>query len=201
VDGNRKTNQDSFLVELPKADAPSMLVGVFDGHGEHGHVVSRQCKAQFGKLFSAARQQRPDLAGAITATFLEQDHACTVAIDCSQSGTTAVACFLDHDKDSGAVHITTAWTGDSRAVLTTSKGDGQMQVTDLSIDQKPERPDEKARIERCGGVVQPVFDEFGPSRDPNRYTRHDAATRHKRRPIHALRRFGCIAHVTRPLRW
>ena len=99
VDGNRKTNQDSYLIDLPRADAPSLLVGVFDGHGEHGHIVSRQVKAQFGKLFAAARQQRPDLSGAITAAYLEQDHACTVSIDCSQSGTTAVTCLLEYDKE------------------------------------------------------------------------------------------------------
>ena len=168
IDGNRKTNQDSFLVEMPKADGPELLVGVFDGHGEHGHHVSRQCKAQFGGLLKRQIPSHPDLASATSAAFVEQDHQCTVALDCSQSGTTAVTCHLIADGLSGKVSITTAWAGDSRAVLAQVKADSGVVTKDLSNDQKPERPDEKARIERCGGVCEPVFDDRGQPCGPMR---------------------------------
>ena len=143
IDGNRKTNQDSYLVDLPRPDMPELLVGVFDGHGEHGHHVSRQCKAQFSELLRNAEQSHPNLKSATTAAYVEQDHACTVALDCSQSGTTAVTCHLQVDDMSGSVSITTAWVGDSRAVLVQVKPDGSVVARDLSLDQKPERPDEK----------------------------------------------------------
>ena len=144
LDGARKTNQDSYMVSMPDASAPEVLFGVFDGHGEHGHLVSRQCKAQFPALLKTARQQRPDLASAQSAAYVEQDHACTVSIDCSQSGTTAVTCLLQVD-DSGGVVVHSAWAGDSRAVLARLQPDGTLAAKDLSNDQKPERPDEKAR--------------------------------------------------------
>ena len=64
------------------------------------------------------------------------------------SGTTAVTCHLQGDELSGQVTITTAWAGDSRAVLAQVKPCGGVVTRDLSVDQKPERPDEKARIEK-----------------------------------------------------
>ena len=199
IDGSRKTNQDSYLVDLPRPDMPELLVGVFDGHGEHGHHVSRLCKAQFSELLRTAERSHPNLQSAMTAAYVEQDCACTSTLDCSQSGTTAVTCHLKADELSGRVSLTTAWVGDSRAVLVQVKPDGSVIARDLSVDQNPERPDEKARpatpppqpatphaklatprpragdptcaagnptsvqarIERCGGVCEPVFDERG----------------------------------------
>ena len=43
-----------------------------------------------------------------------------------------------------------------------------MASTDLSDDQKPDRPDEMARIQRAGGIVEPVFDENGEPAGPAR---------------------------------
>ena len=145
LDGSRKTNQDSYLVDLPRPDLPELLVGVFVGHGEHGHHVSRQCKAQFPELLRNAEQAHPDLQSATAAAYVEQDQACTLTLDCSQSGTTAVTCHLRADELSGRVNLTTAWVGDSRAVLVQVKPDGSVIARDLSVDQNPERPDEKAR--------------------------------------------------------
>ena len=156
IDGTRKTNQDSYLVDAPRSG--ELLIGVFDGHGEHGHHVSQQCKTQFADMLRTASQSHPNLQSATTAAYVEQDHACTLALDCSQSGTTAVTCHLQGDELSGQVTITTAWAGDSRAVLAQVKPCGGVVTRDLSVDQKPERPDEKARIEKFGGVCEPVFD-------------------------------------------
>ena len=47
--------------------------------------------------------------------------------------------------DSGGVVVHSAWAGDSRAVLARLQADGTLAAKDLSNDQKPERPDEKAR--------------------------------------------------------
>ena len=46
--------------------------------------------------------------------------------------------------------------------------DGQLGAIDLSIDQKPERPDEKARLERAGAIVEPVKDGHGSPVGPPR---------------------------------
>lgn len=43
--------------------------------------------------------------------------------------------------------------GDSRAVLATLKN-GKLHAIDLSVDHKPELPEEKMRIEKAGGFVE-----------------------------------------------
>ena len=156
LDGARKTNQDSYMVSMPDASAPEVLFGVFDGHGEHGHLVSRQCKAQFPALLKTARQQRPDLASAQSAAYVEQDHACTVSIDCSQSGTTAVTCLLQVD-DGGGVVVHSAWAGDSRAVRAAAarrhaRGEGPLERPEA---RAPRREGARARRPRPAPPARP----------------------------------------------
>lgn len=43
--------------------------------------------------------------------------------------------------------------GDSRAVLALKKGD-KYQAVELSVDHKPELPEERQRIEKAGGFVE-----------------------------------------------
>jgi hypothetical protein len=100
----------------------------------------------------------------LNSVFLETDQQLTGSgINVLDSGSTALLCHIDHDK------ITTAWVGDSRAILgrrvsgssssTTTNNNrtghwqqqeqqqqqqGQWQVVQLSDDHKPERPDEQA---------------------------------------------------------
>ena len=56
--------------------------------------------------------------------------------------------------------------GDSRCVLAQSIN-GKLVAKDLSVDNKPDDPKEKARIESSGGRVAPMEDQgefFGPHR-------------------------------------
>lgn len=59
--------------------------------------------------------------------------------------------------------------GDSRAVLARKPQGGKKWIAEgLSNDHKPDLPKEKARIEKAGGRVEPLLDEydnaFGPPR-------------------------------------
>ena len=168
LDGQRKTNQDSFIAAVPHAFGSTALFAVFDGHGEHGHLVSRQCMAEYGRLLHTEQGRQRNLNTAVVASYLEQDRLCNAATDCSQSGTTAVTCYLRVDPAKGLVWVHTAWAGDSRAVLGSVRPDGSLGAVDLTIDQKPERPDEKLRIERAGGTVEPVKDGRGEPVGPPR---------------------------------
>ena len=47
LDGQRKTNQDSFIAAVPHPFGSTSLFAVFDGHGENGHLVSRQVMSEF----------------------------------------------------------------------------------------------------------------------------------------------------------
>jgi serine/threonine protein phosphatase PrpC len=67
--------------------------------------------------------------------------------DSSLSGST---CTLVVQKDQ---KLTCAWVGDSRAVGAFKAGQGWL-ARDLSVDHKPDRPEEKARIVTKGGQVR-----------------------------------------------
>ena len=88
LDGQRKTNQDSFVITVPDPKGSTALFGVFDGHGENGHLVSRCCRARYPEILKAEMKKRPnDLDAAVTAAYVNVDQECNAQTDCSQSGT------------------------------------------------------------------------------------------------------------------
>jgi len=58
--------------------------------------------------------------------------------------------------------------GDSRCIMCRQTGTGELQAIGLSIDQKPDNPEEKVRIIKAGGRVEPLpgppGEDCGPSR-------------------------------------
>ncbi|KAL1499063.1 hypothetical protein AB1Y20_013578 [Prymnesium parvum] len=126
---------------------------VYDGHG--GAEASDYCRTHLHKrllllLSETLRARTPprddppsalELSAALRAAFLAVDEAFLHATPHS-SGTTAVAALVSES------HVVVANTGDSRAYL---HRDGA--VLRLSLDHKPDRVDEEARISRAGGWV------------------------------------------------
>lgn len=86
LDGARKTNQDSFIMHIPDPKGKTALFGVFDGHGENGHLVSRNCRAQYADMFKSNLAKRGDPDAAVKAAYIELDQHCNGECDCSQSG-------------------------------------------------------------------------------------------------------------------
>ena len=168
IDGQRKTNQDAFLVDVPHEFGPSALFGVFDGHGVHGHRVSAQVRAELAQLHERERAQQSDLHAAAVAAYLEQDRLCNAALDCAQSGTTAATCFLAVDPSTMQLKCHVAWAGDSRVVVGTAQADGSLAAVELTVDHTPDRTDERSRIEQLGGKVEPILDFVGNPLGPPR---------------------------------
>ncbi|KAF4655791.1 hypothetical protein FOL47_009278 [Perkinsus chesapeaki] len=150
-------NQDDFAVLL--TDDWEMYA-VFDGHGPYGHVVSKFCQDTLPKLIAKDPNFQSDLVKAFKASFIRTHVLCEQTansdgrFDCSFSGSTATV-ILRRDG-----HLYCAWVGDSRAVLATVKPHRNDSVpasrpvaVDLSCDHKPDRPDEKARVEAEGGRI------------------------------------------------
>lgn len=174
-EGGKKTNQDAFVTIMEFGDATTSAFGVFDGHGQVGHVVSAFVKKKWpenmDKTLLKAETQNPGDGEAIrkmleksfteTNKQLEKDRQ----IDSSLSGTTATGGVVYGPP--GRRHVAIANAGDSRAIIATER-DGQLVCTPLSDDQKPDRPDERKRIEQCGGRVEPLFDEDGEAIGPAR---------------------------------
>ena len=151
------------------------VFGVFDGHGQVGHTVSQFVKRKWPENMDRAlmkgetknpgngEQVRKMLERSFTETnkMLEMDRQ----IDSSLSGTTATGGVVYGPPSRRLVAIANA--GDSRCIIATER-DGELICTPLSDDHKPDRPDERKRIEESGGRVEPLFDEDGEPIGPAR---------------------------------
>ncbi|TYZ58753.1 hypothetical protein PybrP1_011547 [[Pythium] brassicae (nom. inval.)] len=124
-------------------DASQSFYGVFDGHGGDGaanYCVQAMCQNVIREPSFAK-----DPVTALKKGFLRTDHEYLQIANRknSEDGTTAVAVLAQGD----ALYV--AHAGDSRAILVHSSG----KVTALTSDHKPNRPDERRRVQDLGGSV------------------------------------------------
>ena len=179
--GNQKTNQDSFVFKTNVNGINNFnIFGVMDGHGPQGHFVS-QFASKFIPFQIMNHREIKKLTDPediyqklkyneyeiINQIFLETDNQLErVNFDATESGCTCV--LVVHIGS----HIICANTGDSRAILVLDSM-GQNNINDfyevpLSYDYKPEMPEEKQRIELCGGVVEQLKNKNGEGVGPYR---------------------------------
>ena len=146
-----KINQDRGVAIWPYLEDESVgLFGVYDGHGRAGEKVSEFVLQNLpGTLESKKDKLWADPGEALSKTYVEVDEALAKSVDASVSGTTAVTCLI---KDK---HLWLANSGDSRAVVLRRDGKG-LKAIDLTIDHKPDSPNEMKRILSMGGHVTPV---------------------------------------------
>lgn len=162
----RKKNQDSMIME-EHAETGSLLLCVFDGHGEAGDAVSQYFRNQMPPTLFAHPAFATDIKTAITeaVAFLEKNLLKDSSIDTEFSGTTAVMSVVRGNQ------VVTGNIGDSRI----SKGhtaDGKIVASQISDDHKPDRPDEKARILQRGGRVFAVEYDDGIDGPPRVWLGH-----------------------------
>lgn len=169
-DGVKKANQDSFIVipDISKDTNGGAMFGVFDGHGSVGHHVSQFVIGRLPAAIQTAKLLK-DPSVKCTQKVLEESFKMVNTqlekqkeIDCALSGTTAVACIVRNN------HIACSNLGDSRCVLARATSGGNFKTIELSIDQKPERADERKRVQKAGGRVEPLMDETGEPIGPSR---------------------------------
>jgi serine/threonine protein phosphatase PrpC len=111
-----------------------------DGHGEHGHLVSRRCKENF-PLF--IKLSKIDIDNAFKMMQNDLNTASDMDVRCS--GATCVLATIYNGK------LSVYNCGDSRAVLGRKNPNGSMAPVALSKDHKPDKADERKRILSCGG--------------------------------------------------
>lgn len=155
--GLKKTLQDRFVADEPMEEL-GVYFCVLDGHG--GTQVADHCQARLHKNILAkmrSKQVQPasrdeKLKAAIKEAFVETDkEICGMAErkKFEHVGSTCIAALLHGNPKLGtALRLVVANLGDSRAVL--CRGG---QAVAVSEDHKPDRIDEKKRIERVGGLV------------------------------------------------
>ena len=182
--GSTKTNQDAYVCKSNINNINDFnMFGVLDGHGPDGHFVSefisefipsqiinhkdiinlRSSEVIYKKL-------KENNCKIINQAFIAADKQLrNMEFDVSESGCTC--CLIIHLGN----HIICANTGDSRAILVydqaneiNSKNLDYLGIVPLSIDYKPELPEEASRIILAGGEVEQMKDEYGEGSGPYR---------------------------------
>ncbi|GBF87624.1 phosphatase 2C [Raphidocelis subcapitata] len=194
--GGKDENQDRTILVEPFAKPGQLLLGVLDGHGTFGHLVSSFLASHLPNVIyqrlSAPPLPGDDDGGGGADPPPGGGGGGRLAVRPAERGVWAPlsAAFSDADRllcgsgvdvlESGSTavvchldlwrgRLVTAWAGDSRAVLATRRGGGGgWRVVALSDDHKPERPDEKVRILLNGGRVEQMTDSFGRRGGPYR---------------------------------
>ena len=155
----QKINQDNFFIEKNfLEEKEQFFLGVCDGHGENGHLIS----SYISKCLPNFLADTSDKNIISTYKALNQNLVENSKIDCSLSGSTCSSIILTQEK------IISINLGDSRTVL--GKKENNKYITiNLSTDHKPELFEEKKRILLNGGRIKPFYDEktkkfLGPDR-------------------------------------
>ena len=142
-DGFTKVNQDSFLVLQSEYNLKDFnIFCVMDGHGNNGHLVSRYLMKYINLFFKNNKK--------MNASNQNEDSIYL-------SGTTCVMVAQIGDR------FICANIGDSRAIMIKTGN----EIVPLSIDQKPDDPEESKRIVQNGGEIS-QYEEDGEKSGPYR---------------------------------
>ncbi|CAO2832846.1 unnamed protein product [Amaranthus hypochondriacus] len=180
--GQKGVNQDCCIVWEKFGCQPDMIFcGIFDGHGPWGHYVAKRVRESMPSSLLCNWQESlaqmvldPDFDLEVdkkmnwfsiwkrsylkTCASVDQELEQHRKIDTFYSGTTALSIVRQGEK------IIIANVGDSRAVLATTSEEGDVVAVQLTIDFKPNLPQEAERITQCNGRVFCLHDEPGVHR-------------------------------------
>ena len=173
-DGFTKINQDSFLVLQSEYNLKDFnIFCVMDGHGINGHLVSRYLMKYINLFFknnkkmNASNQNEDSIYQRLKKSdyhilrrlfrHAERDLHKKTKIDANFSGTTCVMVAQIGDR------FICANIGDSRAIMIKTGN----EIVPLSIDQKPDDPEESKRIVQNGGEIS-QYEDNGEKSGPYR---------------------------------
>ena len=154
-----KTNQDSYFIkENFLKNNNNIFLGVCDGHGERGEMISRYVSI---KLPEYIKDLNTDNIANIFKKINEEVYN-NKSMESNMSGTTVVSLFLTTEK------MISSNIGDSRAALFKYEN-GLYYCKNLTRDHKPSEPDENKRIISNNGRIKKCYDEdlkkyLGPDR-------------------------------------
>ncbi|XP_059318621.1 probable protein phosphatase 2C 72 [Lycium ferocissimum] len=163
--GSKGLNQDSAILYQGYGVENGAFGGVFDGHGENGHIVSKLVMNKLPSLLLKQIASLPRITSlgknfnkwkeAFLSSFklMDKDIRSIEKLDCSCSGTTAVVAIRQEDD------LIIANLGDSRAVLGRKSEEGVIEAVQLTTDLKPSLPSEAERIRNCDGRVLALQEE------------------------------------------
>ncbi|KAK6115623.1 hypothetical protein DH2020_007892 [Rehmannia glutinosa] len=141
--GKRASMEDYYEIRISEVDGQMVaLFGVFDGHG--GFRTAEYLKRNLFKNLSSHPDFIRDTNSAIVEAFrqTDTDYLNEEKGQQKDAGSTASTAVLVRDK------LFVANVGDSRVVACRAGS-----AVPLSIDHKPDRSDERERIEQAGGFI------------------------------------------------
>ncbi|KAM3146079.1 hypothetical protein pb186bvf_001736 [Paramecium bursaria] len=153
MQGWRNTMEDAHITK-PDLTNDVSVFGVFDGHG--GKEVAQFVEKHFlEELQKNKNFQELKFEEALKETFLKMDDLLNTPAGQQElnqiKGSDDDASYAGCTANVALIHKNTLYcanAGDSRSVLCRSNG-----PFDMSVDHKPDNPEEKARIEKAGGFV------------------------------------------------
>ena len=187
ISGNTKTNQDTFIIKTNINTIKDFnIFGVLDGHGPDGHYVSEFVSNYIpSQIINNPEIKKLSSTEKIYKKLKDQN--CKIIIDAFTSADSKLKNFKFDALESGCTcclvihigtHILCANTGDSRAIVVYDQSNNingiksdnleYLGTTPLSIDYKPDLPEEKQRIIMSGGDVEKLKDEDGEGIGPYR---------------------------------
>lgn len=141
--GVREMMEDFTIVQQDFIESGNVLIGVFDGHG--GREASEYAGNNMPSLLSQQIKAQNDMKKAIETTFHEIHES--IKSWGPYVGTTVCLGIIESSKN----QLTVGNVGDTRCILIKKNSD---EVIRLTVDHKPEMPEEKAYIESHGGFVE-----------------------------------------------
>ncbi|CAF2309588.1 hypothetical protein BRARA_J00192 [Brassica rapa] len=179
--GRKGVNQDSMIVWEDFISKDVTFCGVFDGHGPHGHLVSRKVRESLPvRLLSFVQSKQSKSDSQEAAKEKEEEEEASEEdklkllweeaflkafsamdkelrshpnVECFCSGSTAVTVIKQGS------NLFMGNIGDSRAILGSKDSNDSMVATQLTVDLKPDLPREAERIKQCKGRVFALEDE------------------------------------------
>lgn len=173
-----KVNQDNFFIEVFE-DINTQFIGVCDGHGANGHLISTYIKDNLPSLLHKELKERlpfnasPQSARSISLSYpihksIENSFILAnsklsnnINIDTNFSGSTCSSIIITHDA------YFSANVGDSRAIKGTCIN-SLWNYEPLTRDHKATEPDEAKRIIRFGGRIESFKETDGSFVGPKR---------------------------------
>lgn len=163
----RKVNQDSCFAYREFVQSYQAIAGVLDGHGPNGHGVSRFIRKRLPSAIAEHLKTKGEVPvhAVLRSAFIDTHESLRYApesINARLSGSTAVVTLLQGKR------ATTAWVGDSRAIIVRRELSGGWRGVPLTQDHKPTSASELTRIVASGGRVERLTDASGKEIGPHR---------------------------------
>ena len=182
-DEKEKENQDSNLIIENLFFENFNIYGIFDGHGNNGHLISKYISNFMKDYYNDKLNYYLDendknnlFTEKITNIFLKNHQQiiknCSFSLDqeinenidydISQSGSTSIMTFLMGDT------LVCSNVGDSQCYLFNCSSKDLWTFESLSKQHLPSDEEEKKRILENGGDIHPYYDENGIFEGPDR---------------------------------